>query len=111
MLKGTLMLKGNFIFKYVSRLICMAAFGIGIYCITYALLKIQHDTQKKGLGKAISDYFTHNPQWNGIIEFFGGRPQTPPAVYDSTIIVTLILGIILTVASAIVFTIALRHKR
>ncbi len=96
-------------FKFIVRILCALSFGAGLYFIIHSLMRIKYASQHKGLGDAVSDYFEHNPQWNGLIEFFGGTKETLPP-YDSSIFIMISVGIVLVVFSAIIFTLTFRRK-
>jgi hypothetical protein len=62
------------------------------------------------LSNNISDFFEHNPDWNPIIEFFGGEVQHEIDYYDTLTLMIQIGGIVFSALGAILITLSYKKK-
>jgi len=92
----------------MRRLGGLILFAGGIALIVMAIKAMQR-TAESNTYHALRNYFTHNPQWNGIITFFGGTPESNVAAYDTMILFYLIGGIILAIIGGVLLIAPRRH--
>lgn len=85
-------------------------FIVGIILIIFAIQAMHQIAEAKSLSQNITDFFEHNPDWNPIIKFFGGKAQEKISTYDTPALLALISGIVLTIIGA-VMAIVNRKKR
>ncbi len=84
-----------------KRLLGPILLTLGIILTILALHAMHEIAEAKGLAQDIENFFTRNPTWNPIIKFFGGQVQEKASEYDLPAMLTLITGILLTVAGGI----------
>jgi len=94
--------------KQISGLIACAA---GISLIVFAVHSMQEIAETKGFIHDVENFFTHNPMWNPIVTFFGGKAQEKVAEYDLPVFLSLIGGIVLTIAGAVITIVCRRTKQ
>jgi hypothetical protein len=70
----------------------------------------QHELEKRHTPTRIKIFFTHNPIWNPVIEFFGGKPQEKLPEHDTKAIVTQTIGIALVVLGGVAVYVLRRKK-
>lgn len=86
-------------FKQLGSLLLML---LAIFLIVHGLSSLHETQTPKTFSKKVSDFFTDNPLWNPLIEFFGGTPiseKTPPVHYKSSALISIALGGILLLTS------------
>jgi hypothetical protein len=86
------------------------AAGVGIVLIILSIYAMHAFAKSKGLSTNIKHFFTENPLWNPIIEFFGGKPQEKPPVHDVRALVMQTIGIVLVVLGGITVFFSRRKK-
>ena len=95
---------------HLKRISGLILFIIGVILILFAIHAMHQIAEAKNLSQNITDFFEHNPDWNPIIKFFGGKAQEKISTYDTPALLTLISGIVLTIIGAIM-AIVNRKKR
>lgn len=93
-----------------KRLLGFVLIAIGVVLIFIALNAMHKIAEAKSLTQDISNFFTHNPDWNPIIKFFGGKAQEKISTYDTPALLTLISGILLTIVGAVMAIIQGRRR-
>lgn len=78
-------------------------FVLGGTLVLIAIDAMRKIAKAKGLSHDISNFFEHNPGWNPIIKFFGGKAEQKISQYDLPVMLTLIAGSILLLFGAIIF--------
>ncbi|HUD00754.1 MAG TPA: hypothetical protein VMR37_00340 [Rhabdochlamydiaceae bacterium] len=58
----------------------------------------------------IKIFFTENPLWNPVIEFFGGKPQAKPPAHDVRALFIQGFGIFLVVVGGLIALVFRRKK-
>lgn len=75
---------------------------VGLALIIFSVHAMEKAPEAKSIGQKTSDFFTHNPMWNPLIKFFGGKPQEKIIEQHSSQVLTLIVGIFLAAIGSIV---------
>ena len=75
---------------------------VGLALIIFSIHAMEKVPEAKTLGQRTSDFFTHNPMWNPLIKFFGGKPQEKIVEQHTSHVLTLIIGIILAAVGSLV---------
>lgn len=75
--------------------------GIGVILIFFSFHYMQELADAKGFVDDTKNFFAHNPTWNPIVTFFGGKAQEQIAQYDTPVTIALVLGILFTIAGSI----------
>ena len=88
----------------------LVLFCAGIVLLFIAINALHQISEAKTLSHDIENFFTHNPSWNPIIKFFGGQAQEKISSYDAQAMMVLVVGIILTVAGAMLAFVYRRKK-
>jgi hypothetical protein len=78
-------------------------FIVGGFLVFFALQAMKQIADARGLSHDVSNFFEHNPGWNPIIKFFGGKAEERLAQYDVPILLTLIAGIVLLLLGTFIF--------
>jgi uncharacterized membrane protein len=81
----------------------IVVFIVGVILIFIAIHAMHKIAEAKDLSHNISNFFEHNPGWNPILKFFGGKAQERISQYDTPVMLTLIGGIILIILGVIIF--------
>ena len=81
--------------------------AIGIVLIVISINSMhafqkQHEQELKHTPTRVKIFFTHNPLWNPVIKFFGGKPQEKLPEHATKAIVTQTVGIALVVVGGVV---------
>lgn len=84
---------------------------VGILLVIIALHAMHKISEAKNVSQDITNFFEHNPDWNPIIKFFGGKAQEKISAYDVPAMLTLISGIILTLLGTIMAIIYRKQHR
>ena len=84
--------------KQIFGLLILAA---GIVLMFFGIQAMYEMSQGQGVGKDVDNFFSHNPMWNPIIEFFGGAPQTEPDDYSWAFLTALIAGVVLGIVGSV----------
>ena len=92
----------------IKRLIGFVLMIGGVVLILIALHAMHKIAEAKSLSQDINNFFTHNPTWNPIIKFFGGKAQEKISAYDTQALLTLFSGILLTIVGAVM---AIIHRK
>ena len=87
----------------LKQLVGVSLFIVGVVLISIAIHAMKKIADAKNLSHDISNFFEHNPSWNPIIKFFGGKAQERISQYDTPVMLTLISGIVLIVIGVIIF--------
>lgn len=95
----------------IKRVCGIIGAAIGAYLIFYAIQSQHKINQAKGFVSDFKDFFSHNPMWNPIVTFFGGKAQEKVAEYSTKVTVCLVVGIVLLVAGLVVAIFSSRRKR
>jgi predicted transporter len=74
--------------------------GILIFLSIHAMKKI---SEAKNFAHDVSNFFHHNPTWNPIIKFFGGKAQEKISQSYTPVNLILIAGIFLVIVGVIIF--------
>src|SRR5260370_12728943 len=83
----------------------VSAIGIVLVIVSINSLHEFHKQQEHELKHTptrVKIFFTHNPLWNPVIEFFGGKPQEKLPEHDTKAIVTQTVGIDLLILGGVV---------
>jgi hypothetical protein len=83
-------------FKLIGSLLLLA---VGTYLVLHGLTLSPPVETSKDIWQKTSNFFSNNPMWNPLIEFFGGSPivEEPPE-RDSSSIVNISVGSALILA-------------
>lgn len=92
----------------IKRLIGFVLVIGGVVLIFIALNAMHKIAEARGLSQDITNFFEHNPDWNPIIKFFGGKAQEKISTYDTPALMTLFSGILLTIIGAVM---AIIHRK
>jgi hypothetical protein len=97
--------RANLKLKYINlrQLGGIIAFIVGGFLVYFALDAMKQIAQAKGLTHDVSNFFEHNPGWNPIVTFFGGKAQERISQYDAPVMLALIIGIVLVALGAFIF--------
>jgi hypothetical protein len=71
---------------------------IGVVLLVFGIHAMHHATEAKGFYNNVNNFFTHNPMWNPLIEFFGGKPQQKTFEHSRSGLGLLIAGIVFVIA-------------
>ncbi|MBY0529390.1 MAG: hypothetical protein K2P51_04285 [Rhabdochlamydiaceae bacterium] len=83
-------------FKLIGSLLLLA---IGTYLVLHGLTAAPPVETSKDIWQKTSDFFTNNPMWNPLIEFFGGSPIVEkPLKRDYSSIINISVGSALILA-------------
>jgi hypothetical protein len=75
------------------QLIGWIGVAVGIVLILVAVHSIRGFEKNKKKTSTVKVFFTHNPLWNPIIKFFGGKPQEKLPEHNKQAMVTQSIGI------------------
>lgn len=79
----------------------------GIILIAFSIHAMKKISQAKDFAQGISNFFQHNPTWNPIIKFFGGKAQEKISESYVPATMMMVAGIFLVVVGIAIF---LYHK-
>ncbi len=83
----------------------------GIITIIFAVHSNHQFEKSKTKTRSIKLFFTHNPLWNPIIKFFGGKPQEKLPEHNEHAMITQNIGIVLVVVGGAAVYLFRRKKR
>lgn len=86
----------------LKQILGLVASALGVFLIIYSIHSMQEITEAKNFVDGITNFFTHNPTWNPIVTFFGGKAQEKISKYDLPVLLMLISGIILVILGPII---------
>lgn len=93
--------------KYWGSLFALV---LGILLLVYGINSLQIVEPPKDFWQKTEDFFSNNPMWNPIINFFGGTPIKEPSRYPPSTIALIIIGSLLSIGGLImVFVDRKRH--
>jgi uncharacterized membrane protein YidH (DUF202 family) len=75
---------------------------VGIVLIVIAINSRHKFSRNKEKISTVKVFFTHNPLWNPIIKFFGGKPQEKIPAHNEQAMITQTVGIVLVVVGGAV---------
>jgi len=92
---------------------CLAGVLILVVGIILFILSI-HATQKiaeaNTLSQNVSDFFQHNPTWNPLIKFFGGKVEEKIEYYSRMTLMIQIGSVVLTALGAVMIIVFRKKK-
>ncbi|MBS0604484.1 MAG: hypothetical protein JSS60_05535 [Verrucomicrobia bacterium] len=88
----------NLNYKQIAGIIVLIG-GIVLFFLTVNATKKIADATT--LSQSISNYFEHNPDWNPIIKFFGGKAQEKITYYSTMVLLIQIGSVVLTALGAV----------
>lgn len=104
-LNKDLLNKVNSKLKFISiqQLGGVILFIIGIIFISFSIQAMKQISQAKNFTQDVSNFFQHNPTWNPIIKFFGGKAQEKISESYVPAILFMIAGIFLAIVGTVIF--------
>ncbi|HEY5236294.1 MAG TPA: hypothetical protein VIJ14_08965 [Rhabdochlamydiaceae bacterium] len=84
------------------QLIGVLGIAVGGVLISIAVHSMHELTKTKERTTHVEIFFTHNPFWNPIIKFFGGKPQEKLPEHHRPAIIMESIGIVLVVVGGVV---------
>lgn len=94
-------------YKYVAGILILIA---GIILFFFSIHATKKIADANTLSQNISDFFQHNPTWNPIIKFFGGKAQEKIEYYNHMTLMVQIGSVVLTVLGAVMIAIFRKKK-
>lgn len=85
--------------------------AVGIVLISVAVHSMHEVTKTKEMSTRVKIFFTHNPFWNPIIKFFGGKPQEKLPEHHKPAIIMESIGITLIVVGGVVVYFSRRKNK
>jgi hypothetical protein len=85
--------------------------AVGIVLIIVAVHSIQKFEKNKEKISTVKVFFTHNPLWNPLIKFFGGKPQEKLPEHNNQAMTTQTIGITLVVVGGTVVYLSRRKNK
>jgi MFS superfamily sulfate permease-like transporter len=90
--------------RQLGGIVMFIAGGVLIFWAIDAMRRI---AAAKNTSHHVSNFFEHNPTWNPVVKFFGGKAQEKISQYDLPVMVILIVGIVFVILGVTIF----RHYR
>lgn len=78
-------------------------FIIGAFFIGISINAMKKISEAKDFAHGVSNFFQHNPTWNPIIKFFGGKAQEKISESYASAIWVMVVGLFLVVVGVIIF--------
>ena len=94
-------------YKCLAGVLILIAGIILFICSIQATKKI---ADANTLSQNMSDFFQHNPTWNPIIKFFGGKAQEKVEYYSHMNLIIQIGSVVLTALGAIMIAVFRKKK-
>jgi hypothetical protein len=94
-----------------KRVLGFILFIIGIILFLISVHAAQKIAEANNLSTSISNAFEHNPTWNPIIKFFGGKAQEEMDYYSTVTLIIQIGGLVLTALGAVMIVIYRKKKK
>jgi uncharacterized membrane protein YidH (DUF202 family) len=85
-------------------------FVFGALLIALAIHAMKKISEAKNFSHNVSNFFHHNPTWNPIIKFFGGKAQEKISENYTPATMVMIGGIVLVVVGIVIFVYYRRRK-
>jgi predicted transporter len=81
----------------------IALFICGAILIGIAIHAVKKISEAKDVAHSVTNFFQHNPTWNPIIKFFGGKAQEKISESYTPATIVMVAGIFLVVIGLIIF--------
>ncbi len=94
-----------------KQIIGWLAVAVGIALLIAAVHSMREFTKNMEKTSAVKVFFTHNPLWNPLIRFFGGKPQEKLPKHNTQAMVTQSIGITLVVVGGVVVYVSRRKNK
>ena len=85
------------------ELLGMILFAGGIVCIVLSIHAFKKISEAKEFANSFTNFFEHNPTWNPIIKFFGGKAQEKISENYTPATMVMVAGILLIIIGAFIF--------
>lgn len=93
--------------KRIAGFILLA---IGIILFIISVNAARQIADANNLSTSISNFFEHNPTWNPLIKFFGGKVQEKIEYYSKVTLMIQIGGVALTALGAVMIVVFRKKK-
>ncbi len=85
------------------ELIGIILFAGGIVCIALSIHAMKKISEAKDFAHSFTNFFEHNPTWNPIIKFFGGKVQEKISENYTPATLVMVAGILLIIIGTFIF--------
>lgn len=93
-----------------KQILCIVLGLFGLLCTYTAGTYLSKLAEAHGTIQETKDFFSHNPTWNPIVTFFGGKAVEKVSSYNFAVICLLMFGI-LSVMLAVLGLLYYRSKK
>jgi hypothetical protein len=83
----------------------------GIILFMFSIHATKKIAEANDLSQSLSDFFEHNPTWNPLVTFFGGKAQEKIEYYNNRVFMVQLGAVVLTALGAVMIVLFRKKKQ